>query len=74
MRQTFILRNHNNSVDDVTANNKIKKKNTNNIFYFFIGWDAIETSDYIERIVSEDNVYINETEVLNKLGYERAKE
>lgn len=72
MKQFFIVRNHNNFVDDFQTFNKIQKKTTKEIHYFIIGWNDVNTKDYIHKVLSEDGERIDENKVLEQFDYEKA--
>jgi len=71
MKQTFIVRNHNNVSDGFQTFNAIVQNTTKQIHYYLIGWNEIETTDYLYREISQDNEQFIDEEILAKYGYAR---
>jgi len=69
MKQTLIIREHNNFSDGFQTINPIVKNTTKQIHYCIIGWGEIETTDFLYKEITLDNERFNEQEVLNKHGY-----
>jgi hypothetical protein len=71
MNQSFILRNHNNNVDNFEANNAVRKISTGEVHYYLLAWGTIPTTDFIYKEISTGSQELNEDLILLNLGYER---
>ena len=69
MKQTFIIREHNNFSDGFQTFIPIMKDITKQVHYCIIGWGEIETTDYLHKEISKDNEVFIDEEILKKYGY-----